>query len=303
MPCTIWARGGMVLSSPSTARHCRTAWSRASSSATCAAPSPTPGRPMPAWSPRRSRDPLPRRGRMPLGAGAGGAAAVPAGRNLSSGGGQGGAAEQCAGRGCEQSRRRRAHRRRRLSAGSLLPPFGPLVPHAALARAPGGRPDPRRAFSSSATPRSTASTAPRSIPRRGPPRTPSLAGKRARARECRPPRRRPFGRTDRPGRARDAAPGTARAERRRRRAGPARAALDLFPQAVADDQAIPVPFGLSYREAKSAVVNAFERAYIEHALRAAEGNLSRAARECGKERSRLGRLLRKHKVRRADFQA
>jgi DNA-binding NtrC family response regulator len=72
---------------------------------------------------------------------------------------------------------------------------------------------------------------------------------------------------------------------------------------VADDQAIPVPFGLSYREAKSAVVNAFERAYIEHALRAAEGNLSRAARECGKERSRLGRLLRKHKVRRADFQA
>lgn len=64
---------------------------------------------------------------------------------------------------------------------------------------------------------------------------------------------------------------------------------------------IRIPFDLDFRRAKSRVVEAFERAYVEHVLQQAEGNLSRAARVCGKERSRLGRLLKKHCLVRADY--
>jgi DNA-binding NtrC family response regulator len=66
---------------------------------------------------------------------------------------------------------------------------------------------------------------------------------------------------------------------------------------------IPIPFELDYRQAKIRVIEAFERAYVEHALVQAEGNLSHAARITGKERSRLGRLLKKHCLVRTDYAA
>jgi DNA-binding NtrC family response regulator len=50
----------------------------------------------------------------------------------------------------------------------------------------------------------------------------------------------------------------------------------------------------SFREAKASAICAFERAYLAELLRRANGNVSLAARLAGKERSRLGKLLRKH---------
>jgi len=50
----------------------------------------------------------------------------------------------------------------------------------------------------------------------------------------------------------------------------------------------------SFREAKARAVAEFERAYIAELLNRANGNVSLAARLAGKERSRLGKLLRKH---------
>jgi transcriptional regulator with GAF, ATPase, and Fis domain len=72
----------------------------------------------------------------------------------------------------------------------------------------------------------------------------------------------------------------------------------LQPQqaAVADESdASPAPLTQrSFREAKACAVDAFERAYIAELLTRANGNVSLAARLAGKERSRLGKLLRKH---------
>jgi DNA-binding NtrC family response regulator len=52
---------------------------------------------------------------------------------------------------------------------------------------------------------------------------------------------------------------------------------------------------LGFREAKEAAIAAFERAYISELLTRTSGNVSHAARLAGKERSRLGRLVRKYK--------
>ena len=84
--------------------------------------------------------------------------------------------------------------------------------------------------------------------------------------------------------------------------GPALPPAD--PEGVAEGgerAVIRIPFELDYRQAKTWVIDAFERAYVDNALQQAEGNLSRAARVCGKERSRLGRLLKKHCLVRADY--
>lgn len=50
----------------------------------------------------------------------------------------------------------------------------------------------------------------------------------------------------------------------------------------------------SFREAKARAIAEFERTYIAELLRRANGNVSLAARLAGKERSRLGKLIRKH---------
>ena len=60
-----------------------------------------------------------------------------------------------------------------------------------------------------------------------------------------------------------------------------------------------LPRGLTdvaFREAKARAIAAFERAYISELLARARGNVSLAARLAGKERSRLGRLVRKYSL-------
>lgn len=57
----------------------------------------------------------------------------------------------------------------------------------------------------------------------------------------------------------------------------------------------------SFRTAKASAVDAFERAYLAQVLTRAGGNLSLAARIAGKDRSRLGKLLKKHGLSRASF--
>jgi two-component system response regulator GlrR len=56
-----------------------------------------------------------------------------------------------------------------------------------------------------------------------------------------------------------------------------------------------------FREAKSLVVDQFERAYLVSLLTAHQGNVSRAAEEAGKPRRALQRLLRKHRLDRSEF--
>ena len=56
-----------------------------------------------------------------------------------------------------------------------------------------------------------------------------------------------------------------------------------------------------FREAKANAIAAFERHYLQRLLQKTSGNVSMAARLCGKERSRLARLLKKHGLDRLSF--
>ena len=56
-----------------------------------------------------------------------------------------------------------------------------------------------------------------------------------------------------------------------------------------------------FREAKASAIAAFEKAYLAELLAHTRGNLSLAARISGKERSRLGKLVKKHGLSRAVF--
>jgi DNA-binding NtrC family response regulator len=56
-----------------------------------------------------------------------------------------------------------------------------------------------------------------------------------------------------------------------------------------------------FQEAKRELVNRFEREYVEQALRAAEGNIARAAQASGKARRAFFELMRKHGVDAAGF--
>ncbi len=58
---------------------------------------------------------------------------------------------------------------------------------------------------------------------------------------------------------------------------------------------------IAFREAKARAVAEFERAYIAELLERARGNISLAARLAGQERSRFGRLIRKHGLSGASF--
>jgi DNA-binding NtrC family response regulator len=59
--------------------------------------------------------------------------------------------------------------------------------------------------------------------------------------------------------------------------------------------------GRAFREAKAHAIESFEKAYITELLARTRGNVSLAARLCGKERSRLGKLMRKHGLQRSLF--
>lgn len=54
-----------------------------------------------------------------------------------------------------------------------------------------------------------------------------------------------------------------------------------------------------FREAKAFAIASFEKAYIAELLGRTAGNISRAARLCGKDRSRLQKLVRKYGLNRA----
>jgi DNA-binding NtrC family response regulator len=56
-----------------------------------------------------------------------------------------------------------------------------------------------------------------------------------------------------------------------------------------------------FREAKARAIALFEKAYLAELLARTRGNLSLAARLSGKERSRLGKLVKKHGLARAQF--
>jgi DNA-binding NtrC family response regulator len=53
---------------------------------------------------------------------------------------------------------------------------------------------------------------------------------------------------------------------------------------------------LAFSEAKARLIDQFERVYIAHVLSQTNGNVSQAARRCGKERRAFGKLLKKHGI-------
>jgi DNA-binding NtrC family response regulator len=67
--------------------------------------------------------------------------------------------------------------------------------------------------------------------------------------------------------------------------------------AASDDEAIVAPFN----EAKARAIAHFERTYVIELMRHTKGNISMAARLCGKERSRLGKLMKKYGLERVAF--
>jgi DNA-binding NtrC family response regulator len=58
----------------------------------------------------------------------------------------------------------------------------------------------------------------------------------------------------------------------------------------------PLLTQVGFREAKARAIAEFERAYVAELLTRSGGNISLAARLAGKERSRLGRLVRKYRL-------
>jgi DNA-binding NtrC family response regulator len=56
-----------------------------------------------------------------------------------------------------------------------------------------------------------------------------------------------------------------------------------------------------FNEAKAHAIAHFERTYVTELLRHTRGNISMAARLCGKERSRLRRLVKKYRLERRSF--
>ena len=56
-----------------------------------------------------------------------------------------------------------------------------------------------------------------------------------------------------------------------------------------------------FQEAKASAIARFERAYIVELLARTRGNISQAARISGKERSRLGKLVKKYGLERTSF--
>jgi DNA-binding NtrC family response regulator len=51
-----------------------------------------------------------------------------------------------------------------------------------------------------------------------------------------------------------------------------------------------------FQDAKATVVNEFERSYLQYMLAEANGNISEAARQAGKERRTFAKLLDKHGI-------
>jgi len=84
------------------------------------------------------------------------------------------------------------------------------------------------------------------------------------------------------------------------RAGGARPAATAPPTPAPSVGPAPLT-GKRFREARALAVAAFERAYLSELLTRASGNVSLAARLCGTERSRLGKLMKKYHLSRSFF--
>jgi DNA-binding NtrC family response regulator len=76
-----------------------------------------------------------------------------------------------------------------------------------------------------------------------------------------------------------------------------------FPNVIIDASARPADDAIvqPFKEAKARAIAHFERTYVIDLLARTKGNVSLAARLCGKERSRLGKLMKKHGVERVVF--
>jgi DNA-binding NtrC family response regulator len=57
----------------------------------------------------------------------------------------------------------------------------------------------------------------------------------------------------------------------------------------------------NFDEARTQVIESFEREYVTRLLRKHQGNVSGSAREAGKDRRTLGRLIKKYKIQRLDI--
>ncbi len=62
----------------------------------------------------------------------------------------------------------------------------------------------------------------------------------------------------------------------------------------------PAECPIGFREARARAISEFERAYLSEILEKHHGNITRAAREAGKERRAFGRLAKKHRIQRLD---
>ncbi len=68
------------------------------------------------------------------------------------------------------------------------------------------------------------------------------------------------------------------------------------PETETSDSKADPPWTFSFKEAKAAVVTQFECDYLTRLLDETDGNVSQAARLAGKERRALGKLIKKHKI-------
>jgi DNA-binding NtrC family response regulator len=78
--------------------------------------------------------------------------------------------------------------------------------------------------------------------------------------------------------------------------GPEIDVAHLPPRVLGEESSAPLPFNehLSFKDAKEALLAAFEREYIGQVLKRCEGNISRAARESGLHRKSIERLVKKY---------
>ncbi len=77
----------------------------------------------------------------------------------------------------------------------------------------------------------------------------------------------------------------------------------LDSHAAAGALASPAEGMTKFQVAKARAIERFERTYVTELLSITNGNLSEAARVSGKERSRLGKLVRKYGLQREAFSA
>ncbi|MCU0840606.1 MAG: sigma-54 dependent transcriptional regulator [Thiobacillaceae bacterium] len=67
------------------------------------------------------------------------------------------------------------------------------------------------------------------------------------------------------------------------------------------DRRVQAWWGLAYKQARSRVLEEFERQYLSRLLAESRGNVTRAALRAGKERRALGKLLKKHGIDRSAY--